>query len=294
MEPLDQGTNLIENMFNSFWNNLMNILPGILGAILLIIVGWGIAKIISTALRKILQSIHVDSLGQKIFSRTSIKIEEERIKPSRWISIFVYWFILLLFFISASDTLGWAGVSESIRNLANYLPHLLGAILIFALGLYIGSFLRGLVRTTSDSLGLSAGTILGEATFYFIMILAATTALEQAGIETTIITSNISIIIGGVLLAFALGFGFSSRDLLTNTLSSFYAKHTFQEGQTIRIDNVEGIIQQIDNIQTIIKTETGELIIPNKRLISESIERLDTKEVVKKKKKKQKQEVPAG
>ncbi|MDZ7682083.1 MAG: mechanosensitive ion channel [Fodinibius sp.] len=126
-------------------------------------------------------------------------------------------------------------------------------------------------------MNLSAGEVTSRIIFYGILLIVGTTALSQAGVETAIITANISIIIGGVLLAFAIGFGYSSRDLLTNILSSFYARNTYAEGQIIRIDNIQGKITKIDRIQTIISTDSGELIIPNRRLISETIERLTTR-----------------
>lgn len=254
----------------------MTILPDIFGAILLIIIGWGIAKLVSLVVKKLLKSIRFDSLGIRFIDRTSLKVDQEKVKPSEWVGIFAFWVIFLLFFVSASETLGWTRVSESINGLVNYLPQLFSALLIFIVGLYLGSFLRNFINTTFDSLNLTGGKILSEITFYIIVIIAATTALQQAGIETTVITANISIILGGILLAFAIGFGYSSRDLLTNILSAFYARNTFSEGQIIKIDNVEGKISRIDNIQTIITTKNGgELIIPTKRLISESIERVN-------------------
>jgi hypothetical protein len=287
MEPINQGTNFIQNFFSSFWAKLMAILPDILGAILLIIIGWGIAKIMSIAIKKLLKSIRFDSLGVRFLDRTSLKVDQAKVKPSEWVGIFAFWVIFLLFFVSASETLGWTRVSESINDLVNYLPQLFSALLIFAVGLYLGSFLRSFINTTFSSLNLSGGKILSEITFYTIVIIIATMALQQAGIETTVITANISIILGGILLAFAIGFGYSSRDLLTNILSSFYAKNIFSEGQIIKIDNMEGKITRITNIQTIITTKDGELIIPTKRLISENIERIKYKKPTKTKANKQ-------
>lgn len=274
MEPL-------QHSFSSFWDTLIGILPNIIGAILLIAIGWGIAKLISIGTRKLLESLHFDKLGTKILDYTSLKIDRDQIKPSQWVGTFAFWIILLVFFISASDTLGWNVVSTSISNLVNYIPQLFSALLVFAIGLYIASFVRSFVSTTLESLGMSASKILSEITFYILLIIIGTTALEQAGIDTAIITANISIILGGILLAFAIGFGFSSRELLTNALSSFYVKNTFSEGQMIKIDGIVGKISHIDYMKTIIRTDRGEFIIPTKRLLTENIERVDIKKAIK-------------
>lgn len=273
MEPL-------QNSFSSFWDTLIGILPSIIGAILLIVIGWGIAKLVSIATSKLLESLRFDKLGAKILDYTSLKIDQDQIKPSKWVGTFAFWIILLVFFISASETLGWNAVSTSISNLVNYIPQLFSALLVFAIGLYLASFVRSFVSTTLESLGMSASEILSEITFYILLIIIGTTALEQAGINTAIITANISIILGGILLAFAISFGFSSRELLTNALSSFYVKNTFSEGQTIKIDGMVGKISHIDHIKTIIRTDRGEFIIPTKRLLTENIERVDIKKAI--------------
>ena len=270
-----QSSESMQGFFASFWNQMITILPNLLGALLLIIVGWGLAKGVSYLTRRLLQSVNFDRVGQRMLQQTSLKIDKDRIKLSDWVGTFVFWIILLIFFISGADTLEWTAVSEPISALTTYLPQLFSALVVFLVGLYIASVVRKFISATFDALEVSGGRIVSEVVFYIVLIIISTTALEQAGIDTSIITANMSIIIGGILLAFAIGFGYSSRDLLTNILASFYARNIFSEGQTIRIDNTVGMITRIDNIQTILTTQKGELIIPNRRLISENIERLD-------------------
>lgn len=277
MEPLNQSTNSIQGYLVNFWDQLMSLLPNLLGALLLILIGWGIAKLMGFAIKRLLTTFNFDSYGNRFLNQTPLRINKEKVKPSEWVGKFVFWIVLLIFLVSASEILGWTAVSESMNDLMLYLPQLFSAFLILVIGLYIASFVRGFMSNTFETLGLSGGKILSEVLFYIILLIIGTTALQQAGIETSIITANIAIILGGILLAFALGFGYSSRDFLTNILSSFYARNTFAEGQTIRIDDVEGVITKIDNIQTTITTENGELIIPNKRLITDSIQRIDHK-----------------
>jgi len=275
MSMIIQNTDTVEGFLTTFWDKLATLLPNLLAALLLVLLGLALAKICSIAVKKLLQSLNFDVLGSKFIDQTSLNISQKRITPSAWTGTLTFWIVLLVFVISASETLGWTAVSASIIELTAYLPRLLSALIVFILGLYIASFIRGFIRNTFETLNLSGSDISSRSIFYLILLIVGTTALKQAGIETTVITANISIVIGGVLLAFAIGFGYSSRDLLTNILSSFYARNTYSEGQTIKIDNIQGQITKIDRIQTTIATDSGELIIPNRRLISESIERLN-------------------
>lgn len=252
----------------------MSVLPNLIGAVVLLIVGWIVAKLVSMALKKILETIQFDKFTTKIVQKSSLDLDFFKINPSSVISKFVYWMILLLFFISASDTLGMNVVSESIGSLINYLPQLFSAIILFVIGLYIAGFVRNFIRTAFESLKLSAGKLLSEIAFYIILVIIGTAGLNQAGIDTTILTANISIIFGGLLLAFAIGFGLSSREILANILSSFYVKNKFSAGDKVKIDGIEGEIKEIDSVHTVIKTSNGEWVVPTQRFVNESVNKL--------------------
>lgn len=271
METFTDLTEVVQNSFIAFGEKLMSVLPNILGAILLLVIGWLVAKSVELIVRKLLRSIKFDKLGEKFVEATSVDSRVMAIEPSKLVSKFVYWIILLLFFISASDTLGWNVVSESIGELVLYLPELFSAIVIFILGLFLAGFIRNFLTTAFGSLGISAGSVLSTIIFYFIIIIVATTSLDQAGIDTSVITSKITVILGGILLAFAISFGYSSRDVLTNILSSFYVRNNFTEGQYITIGEFSGVIKKIDSMHVTLSTEDGEILFPTHKLISENI-----------------------
>lgn len=274
METFTDLTEVVQNSFIVFGEKLMSVLPSILGALLLLIIGWLVAKTVELIVRKLLRSIKFDTLGKKFVEATSVDSRVMAVEPSKLVSKFVYWIILLLFFVSASDTLGWNVVSESIGELVLYLPELFSAIVIFILGLFLAGFIRKFITTAFASLGLSAGSILSTIVYYFILIIVATTSLDQAGIDTSAITSKITVILGGILLAFAISFGYSSRDVLTNILSSFYVRNNFAEGQNIKIGEFTGVIKKIDSMHVTLSMEDGEILFPTHKLISENIIRM--------------------
>jgi hypothetical protein len=277
MKLFIQNTDTFQGFFSAFWDKLIILLPNLLAALLLVLLGLGIAKACSIGTRKLLQSLKFDSFGAKFVDHTSINVSPKNISPSQWVGTAVFWVILLVFLISASDTLGWTAAAGSLIEITSYLPRIFSAIIIGILGFYLASFVRTFIKSSFDAMDLSAGEVTSKIVFYGLLLIVGTTALQQAGVETTIITANISIIVGGIFLAFAIGFGYSSREILTNILSSFYARNTFSEGQIIKIDSIQGKIISIDRIHTTISTQSGELIIPNRRLISENIERLTSK-----------------
>jgi small-conductance mechanosensitive channel len=124
-------------------------------------------------------------------------------------------------------------------------------------------------------MGLGGGKVLASVLFGVIVLLSSITALNMAGIDTTLITSNLVIVVAGVLLAFAIAYGFAARDVLTNILGSYYGKDRFSVGMRVRIGNDEGVIEKIDSVSIAIRTADRLVLIPTRQLVTERIEVLD-------------------
>jgi len=272
MEKITDWTEIGLQSLMTLSNSVMSALPNIIGALFLVILGWIIAKVVSFIVRKALKVIGFDKLAAKINVNEILGKANIISTSSEIVGKFVYWVIILLFFVTASDTLGWTMVSESIGDLIAYLPKLFSAVIIFVIGFYIASFVKKGLKGVLDSLSVSSSHMLSSIAFYIILVIISLTAFNQAGIDTAIITSNVILIIGGVILAFSISFGIGSRDVLSNIISSFYTKGNFAAGQEIELSEVKGIIQKIDNTSCVVKTKTGVTIIPVKRLLTENVE----------------------
>jgi hypothetical protein len=272
MSYLEQWRQISLESLTTLGEQIMRILPGILAALLLLLVGWLLAKLFSRIISRLFRLLHFDKLAGRINELKWIQKSEYKIVPSKIIGKFVYWVILLLFIITATDTLGWSAVSQSFNQLITYLPQLFSAIIIFVVGFYLSNLIRDFIKSTLRSFEIASASVLSETAFYIIMIIVSITALEQAGVETALLTSNITIIIGSFLLAFAVAFAISSRDVFKNILSSYYGKGNFHVGQYIKYDNKRGEIVKIDRMHVTIKEGKSRYIIPTSRLISEEIE----------------------
>ncbi|MBL7758142.1 MAG: mechanosensitive ion channel, partial [Chitinophagaceae bacterium] len=120
-----------------------------------------------------------------------------------------------------------------------------------------------------------ASGLISTIAYYVIMILISITSLNQAGIDTGAITSNFIIIIGSIFLAFALAFGLGAKDVLGNILAGLYTKKNFHVGQRIRVQDTEGVIERMDSINFILKTDNKLISIPIRKLVEEKVEIID-------------------
>jgi len=277
MEQIVNWSELFLNSFQHLLSGILGAIPKILGAVFLLAFGLFIARLAGLLIVKTLKLTHFEQWMEKL--KVHDLFEKAQIKTSvaEIIARFAYWVILLIFLVGISETLGWNAVSQKISGFMNFLPQVFISLIILIIGLYIASVVRQTIVAAFLSFGLAFGKLVSSAFFYFLLLFVMVIALEQLGINTTIITSNVIIVIGGAVLAFAISYGFASKDILNNFLSSLYSKNNFQIGQKIILqDNSVGEIVKMDNISVTLKTEEGKLIIPINILITEKIRIIET------------------
>lgn len=271
MEDLTSWTQFFVDSLKTMGEKIVAVLPSILGALLFLLLGWFLARIISAAIVRLLKAVNFDTFADKVKVKEFLSKANVSISASEIIGRFIRGIIILLAFVGACDHLGLTVVSEKIGELINYLPTLFVAIVIFLIGVYIATFIRDLIKGATASIGMSAGKVVSNLVFYFLFTMVTLTALDQAGIDTTVITSNMLIIMGSILAAAAISYGFASRHVLSNILAGYAGRNTFNKGQIIEIDGIKGKIIDITSTSVILQTEHEKMVIPNHDLLTEKV-----------------------
>ncbi|MEA5426490.1 mechanosensitive ion channel family protein [Arcicella lustrica] len=266
--------NIQEILFQTFQKLLEQLFlftPKVLGAIVLLIIGIIIAKIVTNILQKGLEKTGFDKLGDKL---NTIEIIQRfgSIKLSKLASKTLYYFIMLVFVTAATETLGMKVLTDMVTSLVNLIPKLIASALMLLAGVMIADALKNSVINICKSLKIDSGKLLGNIVFFFFLIIALIAALKQAGIETSLLESSFNLIIGGIILAFAVGYGMASKDVLANILSNFYSKNKFKEGQIVVLDGVKGEIITIDTTSITLKTGESNTVFPLSILQNQKIE----------------------
>jgi small-conductance mechanosensitive channel len=261
----------VYNSFADLIQSALKILPGVV----VLLIGWIISKMVFTFAHKGLKAAKFDDMAGKIgLDKMLAKINPE-LNPSKFMAKLLYFLLMLGFVSSAAGIAGWTTITTFITDFFFYLPKLIVAILIFLIGLAVAGIVKSSIYTACHSIGISGAKAIANIVYYLIAIFIGITAMNQAGINTELITSNLTLIIGSILLAFAISYGFASRNIITNILSSYYGKGKFREGQTIRIRDVEGVIEKIDSLSITIKCGNRRVVMPSKNLVEEQIEIID-------------------
>jgi small-conductance mechanosensitive channel len=241
-------------------------IPNLLKAIVIFIVGWIIARIVRKMLQKALEKIQIDKLGEKLNEIEIVSKANLEVKLSDIFAKVIYYFLMLFVLVAASDALGMPAVSQLVADIFNFIPNLIVALLVLILGLLLAEAIKKLVVTALTSLSIPSAKMIGNVIFYFLFINILVSALTQAKINTAFLSQNLTMLIGGVVLAFGLGYGIASKDIIANFLTSFYFKDRVRIGEKITIDGVTGEVVEVSKSSFTLVNEEGQIIIPMSKL----------------------------
>ncbi|MCB0192631.1 MAG: mechanosensitive ion channel [Anaerolineae bacterium] len=207
----------IQNMVN----DLLGFLPNVLGAAIILLVGWFVARIIRQIVTNLLIAVGTDELGARMGLTTAIGQQS----LSAVIGTIVYVLILIPVIISALDTLDIAAISEPATNMLNTLldaiPNIFGAMIILVLAYFIGRLVAGLVTTLLSNVGFdrvlnliglgqqsptegqrTPSEIAGYLVLIGIMLFATIEAANILGFEfLAVLVSEFLVFAGRVILA---------------------------------------------------------------------------------------------
>jgi len=265
METLEEYKNLALESFSTTGVNIIK-------ALLVLLFGWLFIKLLLTLLKRSLKFIKVDKLGDKLNDIEIIEGKKLNINISKVIINFVKWALLFMLIIIVSEIMGLTIISEEIGNLIHYLPQLLSAAAIFVIGLFIANFVKKSIQAFFKSFELSGSKIISQLVFFILLAIISVTALNQAGINTDIITSNLNLIFGAFLAGSALAVGLGAKEVVADLFRTFYTRRSYEIGQHIKFKDIEGEIITIDDISMTLKTTNGKLIVPIKDIVENQVE----------------------
>jgi hypothetical protein len=276
MNQIFDLSTIIRNTFQNLINQFSDFVPRLVGAIIIMIIGVGIAKLAAFIVHRVLDRVGFDKIGDRLNEISMIKQLKTEIKLSGIIAKVLYYYILLVFITTATEKLGVAAITEMVSSLVAFIPRLIAAAIMLQVGVLVADSLREAVVSICKSFNIESGRLLSMIVFSFFLTVTIISALGQAGINTELLESSFNLIIGGVIFAFAAGYGFASRDLMANILSSFYTKNKYKEGQIIQIGDVKGEIIKIDSLSLTLRTGSTTTVIPLQSLQTKNVEIFQT------------------
>src|SRR5829696_3358663 len=208
-----------EGMFQPLQNALstfLSYIPQLIGALIILIVGYIVAKVLQAVVGRLLQGIGFDRWMERGGIKQFFDRAETNQTPASILGALVFWFVFIIAITMAADALGIPQVSVVLAQLIAYIPNIIAAILILILAALLANFLASIVR------GATGSDILASIAQYAIIVYAVFAALTQLGVAVQLTANTFLIVLGAVALAAALAFGIGGREVARDILEKAY------------------------------------------------------------------------
>lgn len=252
--------------------SMANAIPKLISALVILLIGLIISSLVKNIITRTLRKLNFDELGSKLNQIDILNKNNIEVKLSQLAGKTVYFLLMLVFVMAAIGALDMPVLAELIKDFITFVPNLIAAFIILMGGLLLADTLKNVVFSTCKSLGMPSANIIASFVFYFIFVNIIIVALSQAKINTAFFAQNISIIIAGGVLAFSIGYGLASKDLVASFLASYYTKDKLNIGDKVTINNVTGKITNLDKSSVTISSDSKEIIVPLNKILKENIE----------------------
>jgi hypothetical protein len=207
----------VSNALNTF----LAAIPQLVGALLIIIIGWIIAGILARVTTAALRRANADRLfaehGGEVYGPQS-----KRIQPSIVAGELVKWLVRIIFLVAAANVLGMTQVSELLNQVLLWIPNLIVAAVILLLAPLLARFVRGGIEVGAGEMGFTNARLLGRIAEIAIVAFAVIIAINQIGIAENLVNTLFIGLVGAVALAFGLSFGLGGRDVAAQITQSWY------------------------------------------------------------------------
>lgn len=194
-----------------FLNSAVAFLPSMLGAVILLIVGWLVGTVIGKIVKELLVRFKVDKYISK--GRPVIRLSE--VFP-----LIFEWLIYLVFIQAAVEVLGVRALADFTKTLVGFIPGMLEAVVVVVVGYAIAEH----VKVELEQAKLAYANIMGKVLFWLIVYVAVALALPLVGINPTLINSILLIIVGSVGVGIAIALGLGLKDLVAEIAKKYVKK----------------------------------------------------------------------
>lgn len=243
---------------------ILEYLPAVLGAVVLLLVGWGVARLLRYTTEKLTEKT-VARLAHTRPMDTRVQQPRAYGAAPTIASRIVFWVVLLFFVLAASEVLELEVISSLLGAVTAYLPRLFAGLLMLFIGLWLAEVTRAVIRRSSSSMGIEQGDVLGRLGQILVLLIVFSVAAGQIGIDNTLLVALVAILFAVMFGAIALAFSFGAKTTIENLLAAQSIAQSYNPGDTIRIGDIEGKILRINRANVILETHDGQTLIPAKR-----------------------------
>lgn len=201
-------------------DSLIAFIPNLVGCLIILFVGYLIARLVKAAATKLLETVGLDRALSGSQASSYVERVSPGARPSRLVGVVAFWFIFIYAIAAAIGALKIPALTNFMANVQNYLPNVIAAVLILVVGVALAGAVGGLVdRLMGDTPG---GRLARTISPTLILAIVVFMVLNQLQIAPAIVTTTYIALIGMLAVAGALAFGLGGRELAADMMRDAY------------------------------------------------------------------------
>ncbi len=217
MEQVD----LVVESVRGFLMQLGEFMPKLIGVVLVLVIGWFVAKLLTLIVVRGLKLVNFNVITEKAGLDGFLRQGGMRKSTIDILGILVYWLVILITLLAAFNTLGLTVVSDLFSKITLFVPHVIVAVLILAIGLYFARFVSDAVTAYGKNVGMQDAVFVGRVAYYAITVFVILISLDQVQVGGEIIRFTYYILMAGTVLALAIAFGLGGQKWAAGQLDKF-------------------------------------------------------------------------
>ena len=221
---MKEQINLFIESSQQFLNEIAVALPQIVGALLILLIGWILARIIKRLSIKGLKLIRFNYLTEKSGIEKFLEKGGVKVSSIDLIGTLIYWIIMLVVILATLNSLKLTAASTLFNQIMLYIPNIIVAIFILVIGIYFARLVSQILITSLKNMEEKTASMIGLIANYAIIILTVFIILGQLNIAGSIVTNAFTILFGAICLALGLAFGLGGKEWASKVINKYLDK----------------------------------------------------------------------
>jgi small-conductance mechanosensitive channel len=244
-------------------------IPRLGGALLLLVVGIIVARVVARLLRRGLRMAGLDSTAERYGVADVLERAGLGRSLAHVLAVAVRISLTVVVVFAALSLLGLQFLSRSLNEGVLFLPKVLAALALVLIGVVLAAFVRDRVDRTATQWDLPIP--IGPVAQGVVLAIFIITAAAQLTISIALLMVLVAILLAAAAAPFALAFGLGGRDVARSLSAGRYVRAAFDEGQVIRVDDIRGRVERIEPSATVLRSGTETIRVPNHVLIDRTV-----------------------
>ncbi len=208
----------------AFLVHVGQMLPRVLIAIAVVVVGWMVAKIVRFATLKGLRAVNFHVLTQRAGMDGFLHDGGVRADTTEILALLLYWLVVLAALVMGFNLLDLSYITDLLTRVVLFVPKVLVAVLILAFGGYFARFVDNAITVYCRNAHIQDAELLGRVARYAIVTFVVLIALDQMNIGGDIVRETFLIIVAGIVFALALAFGLGGKEWAAEFLERWWPR----------------------------------------------------------------------